>query len=204
MKSKLILLSLILLPFTTIGQTFEQFYATQQDKDIHRAQAAYSAYLSSTYTNYVLLTNKTFVIRSMATVPQDYVAVVRDPTFSVETNETYDAKPNFIMAAEQLYIKNLTDMGYSGAWTNMNSTFEEIGLDLLVKIDQTNDVALAETALRKKSVLESLYVSLTTYASAYGIKDLRLYPFGQSNILVGTSFRTYIAYEDENYFASEE
>lgn len=132
------------------------------------------------------------------------VARLADAHESIETNITAVAKPSWILQAESLYIKNLNDMGYFGAWTNTALTFEDVGIDLLLKIDQTNDVSLAETALRKKSVLESLYVSLNSFARTNGINDLRVYPFGSSNVSEKIKVQTFILFNGEKYYKADD
>jgi len=121
-----------------------------------------------------------------------------------ETNITAIAKPNWVLLAEGLYKKNLTDIGYDGAWTNLNITFEDIGLDLLLKIDQTNDLQLAEFSTKKKSILESLYVNLNVYSKNYNITDMRLYPYDSSNIVETTNMKTYIEFNNESYYLKGE
>jgi hypothetical protein len=131
------------------------------------------------------------------------IARLQNSTELTETNITAIAKPNWVILAEGLYKKNLTDIGYDGAWTNTSLTFEDIGLDLLLKMDQTNDLELAEYSTRKKSILESLYGNLQTYAKTYGIVDMRLYPYSSTNILETVDVKTYIDFNGTKFYRSE-
>lgn len=132
------------------------------------------------------------------------LARLQNATEEIETNVISIAKPTWVTLAEGLYTKSLTEIGYEGAWTNLNITFEDVGLDLLLKMDQTNDLSLAEFATKKKSILESLYTSLLNYSKNYGITDMRLYPYGTSNILEVINTKIYILFNNEKYYKKEE
>lgn len=134
---------------------------------------------------------------------QDRVARLENVTEVTETNMIAIAKPAWVITAESMYTNNLVQIGADGAWTNMNVTFEDIGMMLLVQIDQTNDVALSNFAAKKKSILESLYVSLNGYSRSYGITDMRLYPYGSETIRQSTNESTYILFETNKYFKKE-
>lgn len=131
---------------------------------------------------------------------QDRVARLENATEVTETNVISIAKPAWVITAESMYTNNLVQIGADGAWTNMNVTFEDIGMMLLVQIDQTNDVALSNFAAKKKSILESLYVTLNGYAKNYGITDMRQYPYGDQPIKNTITTNTYIMFETYKYY----
>ena len=134
---------------------------------------------------------------------QDRVARLENATEVTETNTISIAKPAWVITAESMYTNNLVQIGADGAWTNMNVTFEDIGMMLLVQIDQTNDVALSNFAAKKKSILESLYVTLNGYSRSYGITDMRLYPYGSEMIRQSTNESTYILFETNKYYKKD-
>ena len=134
---------------------------------------------------------------------QDRVARLENATEVTETNVISIAKPAWVITAESMYTNNLVQIGADGAWTNMNVTFEDIGMMLLIQIDQTNDVALSNFAAKKKSILESLYVTLNGYSRSYGITDMRKYPYEKPNILEYTNTQTYILFDTNKYFKKE-
>lgn len=205
MKKILFVLTL-LLTTKLLSQTFEEFYSTYPDKDIHRSKNAYENLIANNATNYYFLfSNKTYVISTDLIYTSDYISklFVSNITEQKEINVNFITKPQWVLNAEVLYKKNLTDIGYEGAWTNLNITFEDIGLDLLLKIDQTNDLQLSEFSMKKKSILESLYLNLNNYAKDYNITDMRLYPYNTSNIVETTNIKTYILFNNENYYLKE-
>jgi hypothetical protein len=131
---------------------------------------------------------------------QDRIARLENATEVTETNVIAIPKPSWVITAESMYTNNLVQIGADGAWTNMAVTFEDIGMMLLVQIDQTNDVAVSNFAAKKKSILESLYVTLNSYAKAYGITDMRKYPFGEQTIKNTITTNTYIMFETYKYY----
>lgn len=134
---------------------------------------------------------------------QDRIARLENATEVTETNVIAIPKPSWVITAESMYTNNLVQIGADGAWTNMAVTFEDIGMMLLVQIDQTNDVAVSNFAAKKKSILESLYVSLNGYSRSYGITDMRLYPYGSEMIRQSTNESTYILFETNRFYKKE-
>lgn len=145
----------------------------------------------------------TYIKNSDPFFTQNRVARLENVTEIVETNVVSIPKPTWVIAAESMYTNNLIQIGASGSWTNMNITFEDIGMMLLVQIDQTNDVALSNFATKKKAILESLYMTLSTYAKAYGITDMRKYTYDSPNIINTTNTLIYIMFETNKYFKKE-
>ena len=145
----------------------------------------------------------TYVKNTNPFFTQNRVARLENATEVTETNVISIAKPAWVITAESMYTNNLVQIGADGAWTNMNVTFEDIGMMLLVQIDQTNDVALSNFAAKKKSILESLYVTLNGYSRSYGITDMRLYPYGSEMIRQSTNESTYILFETNKYYKKD-
>lgn len=131
---------------------------------------------------------------------QDRIARLTGIEEIIETNITTISKPEWVLTAEAMYTNNLTQVGFDGAWTNMNVTIEDVGIVLLFQIDQTNDVTLSNFATKKKSILESLYNTLNGYSRSYGITDMRIYPYGSEYILQTTNHSTYIWFGTNKYY----
>jgi hypothetical protein len=131
---------------------------------------------------------------------QDRIARLTDVEETIETNIVSVPKASWVITAEAMYTNNLTQVGFDGAWTNMNITIEDVGIVLLFQIDQTNDVTLSNFATKKKSILESLYNTLNGYSRSYGITDMRIYPYGSEYILQTTNHSTYIWFGTNKYY----
>ena len=120
-----------------------------------------------------------------------------------ETTASVIPKPEWVLVAQNVYTNGLTALGFSGAWSNMNYTFELIGASLIQNITQNlvaGNLDEANSLSTWKGLLKDTYESLLTYSKNYGITDMRLYPYDSDYIYSNTVIKTYIEYNGNKYY----
>lgn len=122
---------------------------------------------------------------------------------SKETIINQVEKPDYILSAEAIYTNSLTTIGLPGCWTNMDYTFESVGIFIVQKMMeyiQSGDVENANLMSTYKGVIKDAYEVLLKFAKQYGIDDMRLYPYESTYIINERKEYSYIEYNSERYW----
>ena len=133
--------------------------------------------------------------------------VVRLPQFQAavqtETTDTIVEKPDWVALAQGVYTNGLTQLGYVGVWTNMDTTFEAVGASILQRMGEAmgqGDFESVNTLNVWKGLIKDTYETLLKYSLNYGITDMRLFPYESPYILSNKVTKTFIDFEGKRYY----
>ncbi len=134
--------------------------------------------------------------------PFDHRAKAMDVTVFTTNQITAIKKADWAVLAQETYTNGLTYLGFQGAWTNMDVTFEQVGAVILQRMGQylsDGDIESATALNTWVNLINSCYDSLLKYTLAYGNDDMRLYPYDSMYIYYDEKFLTVILYNGIEY-----
>lgn len=120
-----------------------------------------------------------------------------------ETKDNSVKKEPWAVTAESVYTNCLETLGFSGAWTNMDWTFETVGTGIIGQMMEAaaaGNVEQMNLLSTYKGIVKDSYETLLKYALKYGIDDMRLYPYGSEWIFREIQEWEYLEYNGERYW----
>lgn len=128
---------------------------------------------------------------------------MKNVTPTKETKDNSVLKEDWAILAEQVYTNCLETLGFSGVWTNMDWTFEQVGTEIIsqmMEAVQSGNIEQMNLISSYKGIVKDAYDSLLKYTKKYGNDDMRLYPYGSQWIFREVQEWDYIEYNGEKYW----
>ena len=154
------------------------------------------------FGQYVFLhSNFTYSVSDNPLAYADRVArlPISDFNPSIITNTITIEKPSWLLQAEGLFLQGMQLNGYT--LEDLNTlTYQEFGMQMLLRIAQTNDPDLSTFSDKWKTILESLYNSITEWAEPHGYNQgIWGYPFLYPTIAKTHVYTNAIIWKDTLY-----